>query len=110
MKSTRSVRVWSRSIILFGFMMLLGIGQSGCIWKLWGEETPLEERTFDIYGTVTAITSESLVITSNQGEMEFAMVDSSIKGGDFEAGAYVHVYYKLVNDTKEVTMVVEKVD
>lgn len=101
---------WVRPFVLLFVLMPLASGQSSCIWKLWSEEEPLEERTFDIYGTVKTITAETLVITSDKGEMEFAMVESSIKGSDFGSGAYVHVYYKILDDTQEVTMVVEKVD
>ncbi|GAB4236979.1 MAG: hypothetical protein Kow00109_10670 [Acidobacteriota bacterium] len=92
-------------------LALLLIGTGGCIWKLWSKGPPPEERIYDVYGTVQSITRESLVIvTKNERTMEFAMVDSSIKGSDFGPGAYVHVYYRQVGEKPEVTMVVEKRD
>lgn len=100
--------LFARSVILA--LMIVVVSQGGCIWKLWTEDTPLEERTFDVYGTVQTITANSLVIERNGQEEEFAMLDSSIRGSDFGPGAYVHVYYKIREDVKEVTMVVEKVD
>ncbi|HUG43874.1 MAG TPA: hypothetical protein VMN76_06495 [Acidobacteriota bacterium] len=91
------------------FLLVLALcagTQQACIWKLWSKK-PIEERTLDVYGTVETITGEELVITTRRGEtQQFVMLDSSIKGSDFEEGAYVHVYYRLVEDRKEVTMVV----
>jgi|GEM_PF-1371411 len=92
------------------FVLLLLISQGGCIWKLWTNDTPPEERIHDVYGTVQEITANTLVIERNGRQEEFAMVDSSIKGSDFGPGAYVHVYYKIREDRREVTMVVEKVN
>lgn len=91
--------------------LLLLLGTGGCIWKLWSKGPPPEERIYDVYGTVQSITRDSLVIvTKDQKTLEFAMVDSSIKGSDFGPGAYVHVYYRQVGEKPEVTMVVEKRD
>lgn len=91
-------------------LIFLLVSQGGCIWKLWTSDTPPEERIHDVYGTVQTITANSLVIERNGQEQEFAILESSIKGSDFGPGAYVHVYYKIREDAKEVTMVVEKVD
>ena len=84
--------------------------QPSCIWKLWTNDTPLEERIYDVYGTIESISSDELVIqNSNNQQQTFQMVPSSVRGGDFKAGAYVHVYYKQKEAIKEVTMVVEKI-
>lgn len=98
----------SRSLLLVCLCLVLG--QSACIWKLWGKKPPLEERTQDIYGTVESIDSHQLIVQTKRGNQEFAMVDSSIKGSDFGPGAYVHVYYKVKDGVQQVTMVVEKVN
>lgn len=92
------------------FSLLCVAGQPGCIWKLWSEPLPLEERIFDLFGTVQAISLDQLTVETEDGEMTFRMVDSSIKGSNFDAGAYVHVYYMMREDLKVVTMVVEKID
>ncbi len=91
-------------------LLLLLLAQPGCFWKLWSKEKPLEERSFDVYGTVETISPQTLVIRTKKGPIEFQMVDSSIKGSDFGPGAYVHVYYRIREGQKQVTMVVEKVD
>lgn len=89
--------------------LLLFVVGSGCIWRLWTEGKPIELKTFDVYGNVQSITEEQLVITTKKGEQTFVMAASSIKGGDFEAGTYVHVYYKKLEGKNVVTMVVEKI-
>lgn len=91
-------------------LLLLALLQPACIWRLWNKP-PLEERTFDVYGTVQQIAPDELVIrTDKDEEMTFRMLPSSIKGSDFGEGAYVHVYYQIRDDLKQVTMVVEKIN
>ncbi len=94
-----------RSLHLSCLLML--VLQWGCFWK---KDTPIEEKIFDVYGTVQSISLSELVIQVKNEEITFQMNQSSIKGSDFEQGAYVHVYYKLKVEVKEVTMVVEKID
>ncbi len=86
--------------------LLLLVLQWGCFWK---NDTPIEDRISDVYGTVQSISLSELVIQVKNEEITFQMNQSSIKGSDFDPGAYVHVYYKLKGDVKEVTMVVEKI-
>ncbi len=87
--------------------LLLLVLQWGCFWK---KDTPIEERIFDVYGTVQSVSLSELVIQVKKNEeITFRISPSSIKGSAFETGAYVHVYYKLEGDVKEVTMVVEKI-
>jgi hypothetical protein len=85
--------------------------QPACFWRLWTKEKPIEERTFDVYGTVQSITTDRLVIETRGKKTEetFLMTEASIKGSDFQPGALVHVYYKIKGDAKEVTMVVAKI-
>lgn len=91
-------------------LLLLLLLQPACIWRLW-KKPPLEERTFDVYGTVQEISPEELVIQTRKNEqMSFRILPSSIKGSNFEEGAYVHVYYQIREDVMQVTMVVEKID
>jgi len=87
--------------------LLLLVLQWGCFWK---KDTPIEEKIFDVYGTVQSISLSELVIQGKKEEMTFRISPSSIKGSDFDPGAYVHVYYRLRDDVNEVTMVVEKID
>ena len=94
--------------LLVAFLVLL-LSQPGCIWKLWTNDTPMEERVYDVYGTVQSISLDELIIQSDDQELIFRMRPSSIKGGDLEPGAYVHVYYLMREDVKDVTMVVEKI-
>ncbi|MCH7804887.1 MAG: hypothetical protein IH937_12490 [Acidobacteria bacterium] len=86
--------------------LLLLVLQWGCFWK---NDTPIEEKIFNVYGTVQSISLSELVIQGKKEEITFRIIPSSIKGSDFETGAYVHVYYKVKGDVKEVTMVVEKI-
>ncbi len=86
--------------------LLLLVKQWGCFWK---NDTPIEERIVDIYGTVQSVSLSELIIQVKNEEINFRISPSSIKGSDFEPGAYVHIYYKLRGDVKEVTMVVEKI-
>ncbi|RPI27821.1 MAG: hypothetical protein EHM61_07180 [Acidobacteria bacterium] len=97
-------------LILIAISLALAT-QPACFWRLWTKEKPIEERTFDVYGTVKTITAEQIVIdTSDKKRTEtFVLTDASIRGSDFAPGAYVHIYYKLKDNRKEVTMVVEKI-
>ena len=98
-----------RSPLSIVWILLITL-QPSCIWKLWTDDTPIEEKIFDVYGTVESISIDDLVIQSDKNQqMTFRMAPSSVLGGDFEAGAYVHVYYKQKETIKEVTMVVEKI-
>ena len=86
--------------------------QPACFWRLWTKEKPIEERTFDVYGTVKSLSADKLVIEPRgmKTEESFVMTDASVKGSDFAAGALVHVYYKINQDkAKVVTLVVEKI-
>ena len=87
--------------------LLLLVLQWGCFWK---NDTPIEDRILDVYGTVQSVSLSELVIQGKKEEITFQVSPSSIKGSDFGQGAYVHVYYKTKGDVKEVTMVVEKID
>jgi len=97
-------------LILIALSLALA-AQTGCFWRLWTKPKPIEERTFDVYGTVKTISPERVVIETSDKKREeaFVITDASIKGSDFQPGAHVHVYYKVKGDVKEVTMVVEKI-
>ena len=93
------------------FPLVLILLQPGCVWKLWSKKPPPEERTVSVYGTVQSVDPSTLLIQTRRGEsLEFAFVDSSIKGSEFGPGAYVHVYYRIKGDSKEITMVVERIN
>jgi len=90
-------------------LLLLLLLQPGCIWKLWTDDTPLEEKIFDVYGTVETVSPDELVVQTRKSEkVVFRMLASSVKGSNFGPGTYVHVYYRLNENMKDVTMVVEK--
>ncbi len=95
---------------VFVLILCLAFSQSACFWKLWSKKPPLEERSQDVYGTVESIDTRNLVVKTKRGDQEFTLVDSSIKGSEFGPGAYVHVYYKVKDGVRQVTMVVEKID
>ncbi len=97
-------------LILIALALALTV-QTGCFWRLWTKPKPIEERTFDVYGTVKSIATERVVIETSDKKREesFVITDASIKGSDFQPGARVHVYYKIKGDVKEVTMIVEKI-
>ncbi len=100
-----------KKTLLMTFLLLAVAFQPACFLKFWGKEKDPTERIYDVYGTVQEISREKLVIThKGSGSMEFAILDSSIKGSDFKQGAFVHVYYKQKEGQRQVTMVVEKID
>ena len=99
-----------RSHRLLLCLLILLLPQPACFWRLWTKPKPIEERSFDVYGTVKSIDLQQLVITDKRGAAQtFAMTPASIKGSNFAPGAEVHVYYKKKGEVNEVTMVVEKV-
>lgn len=96
--------------LLITMLFLLAL-QPACFLKFWGKDKAPEEIEYDLYGTVKEIDREKLIIESRNGQsLEFKMLESSIKGGDFRAGAYVHVYYTQREEGRVVTMVVEKIN
>lgn len=104
----RKILFRSETILLLLVLVLL---QPACVWRLWTKKPPLEERTFSVYGTVESVDPSTLLIETRRGEnMEFVFVDSSVKGSDFGPGAYVHVYYRIRDESKEITMVVERIN
>ncbi len=90
-------------------LFLVILSQPACFWKLWSKGPPPEERTFDIYGTVQSVTADRVEIKTNKGVETFLLNQASVKGGDFGEGATVHVFYKLEDESKVVTLVVEKI-
>ena len=98
-------RPYSLVLIVLAIALL---AQPACFWR---KPKPIQERTFDVYGIVKSISADKLVIEprGKKTEESFVMTDASVKGSDFAAGALVHVYYKIKEDTKEVTLVVEKI-
>ena len=72
---------------------------------------PTPEKAYDFYGTVESMTLDRLAVRTEWGIREFVMGDASIKGQktNYEAGTYVHVYYRRQNDEDVVTMVVKKI-
>lgn len=96
--------------VLILTLIFIPLSQPGCIWRLWTKEKPIEEKTFDVYGTVQSVTPDRLVIQTKKGEQRtFVIAPSSIKGSEFKEGAYVHVYYKTLGEGEVITMVVEKI-
>ncbi len=92
-------------LLLLSVALLL---QPGCFWR---KGKPIEERVFDVYGTVKAISDEELVVSTKKGtELTFLFTPSSIKGGEFGEGAYVHTYYKKKGESNHITMVVAKIE
>ena len=99
----------SRLFVVF-LLLVIPLLQPACIWKLWTKDKPIEERVFDVYGEVRSVSEKGFMIKTKKGEQTFVLAATSIKGSDFESGAYVHVYYKKLGEENVVTMVVEKVD
>ena len=93
-------------LVLLAAVLLI---QPSCVWKLWSKGEPKEDRIYDMYGTVESVTQEHLVIRTNRGTRQFVFVPSSIKGDDFTAGSYVHVYFRKKGEVEEITLVVEKI-
>jgi len=84
--------------------------QSGCFLTFWKKDKAPEEKVYDLYGNVQVVQPDKIVVDTKRGAAEtFLLDDASIKGGDFEVGAHVHVYYKVREEGKVVTMVVEKI-
>lgn len=96
--------------ILIALPLLLVVTSPGCFWKWFGGDDNPTEKEYDIYGTVESIDDTSLVVDTGRGTETFALIESSFKGSDFGPGAYVHVYYRIRDNVKQVTRVFEKVD
>ena len=95
----------SLRLISVALLLAAWLSQPACFFKKGNPE----EKEYDVYGTVTEVTPIRLVIQTKKGEREFVMTDASIKGGDFQPGALVHVYYRIREGANQVTMVVEKI-
>jgi len=98
-------RPYSLVLILLAIVLLT---QPACFWR---KPKPIQERTFDVYGTVKSVSADKLVIAprGKNTEETFAITDASVKGSEFAPGALVHVYYKINDKVKEITLVVEKI-
>ena len=84
---------------------------TGCFSKIWQGGIPIEERNFDVYGTVVSISLKNLVVKTKEGEQTFLFDPASVKGSDtFDEGQIVHVLYKKLDTNNIITLVVKKVD
>jgi len=93
-------------VALFAVLLV----QPGCINKLWKKDAKKKaEKVHNVYGSFVSQDNDVIVVETKKGEATFLMGDASIKGGDFEPGATVHVYYKIRENGNVVTMVVEKI-
>lgn len=98
-----------RFFLLMSLSTLL-LSQTACISKLWKKDKDPTQKVYDVYGTVQSLDKERIVVQTRGGqEATFILGPASIKGGEFGAGAYVHVYYKKQGEGDVVTMVVEKI-
>ena len=105
LESFSTMRRWP-ALLLFVAL----VSPSACISKLWKKEKDPTQKVFEVYGTVRELSKDEIVIqTKNGNAASFIMGPASIKGGDFGEGAYVHVYYKKLEEGEVVTMVVEKI-
>jgi ferric enterobactin receptor len=67
-------------------------------------------RVYDFYGNVVAMDDRRVTVRTPQGEQDFMLVKSTVKGEpEYENGAYVHVYYRHQTDGNVVTMIMRKV-
>jgi len=94
-----------RSLILL--LCVLAFSSPACIWKLWSNGPPPEEREYDIYGTVESVSAQQIVIQTKGGSRSFLLDQASVKGGDFQLGARIHVFYKLKEAGETVVLAVE---
>lgn len=92
-------------------LCIFALTQPGCFLTFWKKDKAPQEKVYDVYGNVQVVQPDKIVVNTKKGAAEtFLLDDASIKGGDFDVGAYVHVYYKVRQEGKVVTMVVEKID
>jgi hypothetical protein len=96
-----------RPVILLLLLCLVALSGPGCIWKLWSKEAPPEDQEFDLYGNVVSVNAQEIVVESRGGNRTFLLDQASVKGGDFQPGARVHVFYKLKEAGETVVLVVE---
>lgn len=100
------MRRWPVFLILIALLL-----PSACISKLWKKEKDPTQKVYDVYGTVKVLSKDEIIVQTKGGTTaNFIMGPASIKGGDFGEGAYVHVYYRKLEEGEVVTMVVEKID
>lgn len=101
-----------RKLLSFFLLVILSLSltQTSCISKLW-KKKPKEpkEKVLDVLGNVESIDPEKIVVRTKGGSETFILGPASIKGGDYDPGDLVHVYYKVRDEGKVITMVVEKI-
>jgi hypothetical protein len=67
-------------------------------------------KVYDFYGNVVAMDDRRVTVRTPQGEQDFIIVKSTVKGEpEYEKGAYVHVYYRHQTDGNVVTTIMRKV-
>lgn len=96
-----------RGFLIFALAGPLIAGQA-CLFRRGkkGTEAP---KVYDVLGTIQQVSPNAIVIQTGKGSETFAMDPSTVRGGNFKPGMYVHVYYHREPNQNLATMIVERV-
>ena len=95
----------------FFTFILLGtvVSSSSCLFHRKKKDASAKPKLYDELGTIQQVSANSITIQTKKGSQTFAMNASTVRGGEFKTGMYVHVYYYKQANQNLATMVVEKV-
>lgn len=95
-----------RHLVLWILALVL-LSSPACLFRR--KKDPAIPKVYDVLGTVQQASPNVITVQTKEGVETFVMTASTVRGGDFTAGMYVHVYYHRQPDQNVATMVVEKV-
>ncbi len=93
------------NFIFFG----TAVSSAACLFRRKKKDPSAKPKVYDELGTVQQVSANSITIQTKKGAQTFTMNASTVRGGEFKAGMYVHVYYYKQPNQNLATMVVEKV-
>ncbi len=85
------------------------ISSSACLFRRKKKDPSAKPKLYDELGTVQQVSANFITIQTKKGAQTFTMNASTVRGGEFKTGMYVHVYYYKQPTQNLATMVVEKV-
>ncbi|MBI3940620.1 MAG: hypothetical protein HY315_07275 [Acidobacteria bacterium] len=80
-----------------------------CLFRRKKEEQPTTPRIYNVLGIVQHVSPTSITVQTRDGTEMFAMTGSTVRGGEFAPGMYVHIYYYQEQNQDVAKMVVERV-
>ncbi|HEY3132880.1 MAG TPA: hypothetical protein VGL91_25740 [Acidobacteriota bacterium] len=85
------------------------VSSGSCLFRRKKKDVSAKPKLYNELGTIQQVSANSVTIQTKKGSQSFAMNASTVRGGEFRTGMYVHVYYYKQSNQNLATMVVEKV-